>query len=76
MDIDKSTILHAWKDEDFKAGLAPEVRERIPPRPTNEDGSELSDEQLEQAAGGTTPACVGAVFASAAASATIANILD
>ena len=76
MDIDKDTILRAWKSEEYRSSLAPEIREQIPARPTAADGAELSDEQLEQAAGGTTPVCVGAAFASAAASATIAGQLD
>lgn len=59
MEIDKTTILRAWKDEAFMANLAPEVRQHIPARPTNADGTALTDEMLEQAAGGTTAACIG-----------------
>jgi len=52
---DASTVvLRAWKDEQYREALPPEVRERIPPRPNNFE--ELGDEQLEQAAGGITPA--------------------
>jgi mersacidin/lichenicidin family type 2 lantibiotic len=66
MDIDKGTILKAWKDEDYRASLPDDVRNAIPARPTGEDGSALSDEQLEQAAGGTTPACIASFAASVA----------
>ncbi len=57
MDVDKDTIMRAWKSEEYRASLDPEVRDAIPARPTAEDGSDLSDEQLEAAAGGTTPGC-------------------
>ncbi len=75
MDLDKATILNAWKDEEYRTSLPPEVRERIPERPTGADGSELTDEQLEQAAGGFTPV-MGAGVASAALSAGIAAEID
>ena len=57
MDLSKETILRAWKDEEFRSSLPDEQRKAIPARPTAEDGSQLTDEQLEAAAGGTTPAC-------------------
>lgn len=57
MDISKDTILKAWKSEEYRDSLDPEVRDAIPARPTGADGSALTDEQLEAAAGGTTPAC-------------------
>jgi mersacidin/lichenicidin family type 2 lantibiotic len=66
MDINKATILRAWKDEEFRQSLPAEQRDAIPARPTGADGSELTDEQLEQAAGGTTPACIGAIGVSVA----------
>lgn len=64
MDIDKATILRAWKDEEYRQSLPAETRDAIPARPTGADGSELSDDQLEQAAGGTTPACIASFVAS------------
>jgi mersacidin/lichenicidin family type 2 lantibiotic len=57
MDLSKETILRAWKDDDFRNSLSEGERNAIPARPTAEDGSALTDEQLEAAAGGTTPAC-------------------
>lgn len=57
MNIDKDTIMRAWKSEEYRSSLAPEVRDAIPARPTGEDGTALTDEQLEAAAGGTTPGC-------------------
>jgi mersacidin/lichenicidin family type 2 lantibiotic len=75
MEIDKDTILKAWKSEEYRSSLDPAVRDQIPARPTAADGSELSDEQLEQAAGGTTPV-VGAAFVGAGVSATIAANID
>ncbi len=50
-EITKETIVRAWKDEKFHASLAPEVRAQIPAPP--QGAAELSDEQLEAAAGGT-----------------------
>ncbi len=64
MALTKDTILHAWKDEEFKKSLTPEDRAALPERPVAEDGSSLSDDQLEAAAGGTTPVAVAsAAFA-------------
>lgn len=60
MDISKDTILQAWKSEEYRSSLDPEVQREIPARPTAEDGSDLTDEQLEAAAGGTTPGCAAA----------------
>ena len=57
MSVDKDTIMKAWKSEEYRSSLSPEVQKEIPARPTAEDGSALTDEQLEAAAGGTTPAC-------------------
>ena len=64
----KDVIARAWKDEKYRSSLPAEVREKLPPRP---DGmSEMSDEQLEAAAGGASPALVaigaGAFFGGAA----------
>ncbi len=57
MALSKDTVLRAWKDEEFRNGLSAEERSQLPDCPTGEDGSSLSDEQLEAAAGGTTPGC-------------------
>lgn len=54
----RKMIARAWKDEEFREGLPQEVREKLPPRP--EGASEMSDEQLEAAAGGTTAGCAAA----------------
>ena len=58
MEISKDTIMRAWKDEAFRDSLSAEERAAIPPRPMAQDGSTLTDEQLEAAAGGTTPGCI------------------
>jgi mersacidin/lichenicidin family type 2 lantibiotic len=55
MALTKDQILHAWKDETYRDSLSPEDRDSLPDRPTAADGSALTDEQLEQAAGGSTP---------------------
>lgn len=56
----RKVIARAWKDQEFRAQLPAEVQERLPAPP---DGvSEMTDEQLEAAAGGTTPACAGAAL--------------
>ena len=57
MDVSKDTIMQAWKSEEYRASLPAEVRDQIPARPTAPDGKELTDDQLEAAAGGTTPGC-------------------
>ncbi len=58
MEISKDTIMRAWKDESFRASLGDDERAAIPDRPTAADGSELSDAELESAAGGATPLIV------------------
>ena len=62
--VAKDTILRSWKDEQFYNSLPEEVRSEIPARPEGADGSALSDDQLEAAAGGLTP---GALTIAAAA---------
>ena len=57
MDVSKDMILRSWKDEGYRNSLSPEEQKAIPARPTATDGSSLTDEQLEAAAGGTTPGC-------------------
>jgi len=58
MEVSKDTIMRAWKDDGFRQSLSPEEQAAIPDRPTAPDGSPLTDEQLESAAGGTTPGCI------------------
>ncbi len=65
MALSKDTVLKAWKDEEFRNSLPPEDRDQLPERPTSADGSQLTDDQLEAAAGGTTALCVATVVASA-----------
>lgn len=77
MPLTKDQILHAWKDEEYRNGLSGEDRASLPDRPTAADGSELTDEQLEQAAGGSTPGCIVASYAGGAAvSASIVAAFD
>ncbi len=54
MDTATATVLRAWKDEPFRNGLTEEQRAAIPPKPENFE--QLTDDQLENAAGGATPA--------------------
>ncbi|HWC28234.1 MAG TPA: mersacidin/lichenicidin family type 2 lantibiotic [Solirubrobacteraceae bacterium] len=57
----RRVIARAWRDESFRDELPTEVRDTLPPPP---DGvSQMSDEELEAAAGGTTPGCVAAGIA-------------
>lgn len=58
------TVVRAWKDEEYRDGLPAEVRRAIPPKPVQEGGGELSDAELESAAGGFWP-IAGAVAAGA-----------
>ncbi len=62
MQLTKDTILRAWRDKSYADSLPNHVREAIPMRPTNTDGSGLSDAELEQAAGAGSP-LVFAAFA-------------
>ncbi len=57
MEINKDTVLQAWKSEEYRQSLPDDVRKAIPARPTsdNEGGAALTDEELEQAAGGFSP---------------------
>jgi mersacidin/lichenicidin family type 2 lantibiotic len=63
MALSKETVLHAWKDEEFRNSLSQEERDQLPDRPTADDGSDLSDDQLEAAAGGTTSLCAATIAA-------------
>ena len=51
----KEVILRAWKDEKYRNSLPTDVREAIPARPQGDSGREMSDSELEAAAGGLTP---------------------
>lgn len=55
MEINKDTVLQAWKSEEYRQSLPDDARKAIPARPTSEGGAALTDEELEQAAGGFTP---------------------
>lgn len=59
MKVTKDVILAGWKDESYRESLPADVREALPEKPRGGDGSELSDEQLESAAGGFLPIAVG-----------------
>ena len=45
-------VLKSWRDEQFRQSLPDEVREALPPPP--EGIEEMTDEQLEAAAGGVS----------------------
>lgn len=83
MEITKETVLRAWKDEQYRASLPEDVRSGIPEKPVQEDGAELSDDQLDGAAGGIIGAIAagvagaGALYAgSAAVSYAISDSVD
>ncbi|HWC28233.1 MAG TPA: mersacidin/lichenicidin family type 2 lantibiotic [Solirubrobacteraceae bacterium] len=57
----REIIARAWRDEGYRKGLPAEVRDKLPPAP--ERAAQMSDEQLESAAGGTTVACAGLALA-------------
>ncbi len=77
MALTKDQILGAWKDEEYRKSLSEEDRASLPDRPTAADGSQLTDEQLEEAAGGSGPWCVAASYAgSAAVSAAVVSFFD
>ena len=71
--VAKDTILRSWKDEQFYNSLPDEVRREIPARPEGADGSMLSDDQLEAAAGGLTPGA--ATIAAAAGKAALTGMV-
>jgi len=59
MDNPTATVLRAWKDESFRSSLSEEQRAAIPPKPENFE--QLTDDQLENAAGGVmTPGLIPA----------------
>jgi mersacidin/lichenicidin family type 2 lantibiotic len=64
----REIVTRAWKDEKYRNSLPTEVREKLPPPP--EGASEMSDEELEAAAGGITP---GFVVAGVAAGSVVAG---
>lgn len=60
----KDVVLRAWKDEEFRASLPAEDRAAIPARPARM--GELSDQELEAAAGALTPVAIPAAVATGA----------
>lgn len=46
-------VVRAWKDEEYMNSLPQDVQDQIPPAPEGAD--QISDEDLEAAAGGGTP---------------------
>lgn len=50
----RKVIARAWRDEEYRSTLPAEVRDKLPPAP--DGASRMSDEDLEAAAGGVTPA--------------------
>lgn len=79
MEITKDTVLRAWKDEEFRASLSPQERDAIPARPTGEGNRELSDAELDEAAGGiigVIAAGIGIAAGSIGAGYGTAEILD
>jgi mersacidin/lichenicidin family type 2 lantibiotic len=72
----RKVIARAWRDESYRNELPTEVREKLPPPP--EGASEMSDEQLEAAAGGTTPGCaaVGIAVGGAVLGYGVSEIVD
>jgi len=50
MSFDAQTIIHAWRDESYRASLSDAERAQIPVAP--EGAATMSDEELGQAAGG------------------------
>ena len=72
----RRTVVRAWKDESFRNSLPAEVREKLPAAP--DGASEMSDEQLDAAAGGIGPlaaAVIGGVV-SGGVSGTIGALTD
>jgi mersacidin/lichenicidin family type 2 lantibiotic len=58
----RKVIARAWRDQEYREELPAEVRERLPEPP--DGASEMTDGQLEAAAGGTTAPCgAAALFA-------------
>jgi len=79
MEITRDVILRSWKDEVYRESLPADVREALPGKPVAEDGSKLSEEHLENAAGGTLTVAVGVtaiVGGGAAFGATLENSAD
>ena len=54
--VDKDTILRAWKSQEYRDSLPAEVKDAIPARPTGRESPQLTDEELQAAVGAFTPA--------------------
>jgi len=55
-----NTIVQAWRDPSYREPLPADVRDALPEPPT--DVRQLSDAELEQAAGAVTPGVAAGVF--------------
>jgi mersacidin/lichenicidin family type 2 lantibiotic len=49
----RDVIVRAWKDDQYRESLPTEVREKLPPAP--DGAAQMSDQELEAAAGAGTP---------------------
>lgn len=54
----REVIVRAWRDEEYRKSLPNEVQEKLPPAP--EGAAQMSDQELEAAAGAGTPLIAGA----------------
>lgn len=61
MDTQIQTIVRAWSDPSYREQLPTDVRDALPEPPT--EIRQLSDAELEQAAGAVTPGVAAGVFA-------------
>ncbi len=53
----REVIVRAWRDDEYRRSLPPEVQEKLPPAP--EGAAQMSDQELEAAAGAGTPLIAG-----------------
>ena len=53
--MNKDTLIRAWKDPSFRAGLTAEERMRLPVSPAGEAMAELDEDELRIIRGGAIP---------------------
>ena len=72
--MDKHQIIRAWKDPEYRNSLSKEERQGLPYPPSGMN--EMTDEQLDQAAGAGTPAVVVAGAAVVGAGAQVSDSIE
>jgi mersacidin/lichenicidin family type 2 lantibiotic len=70
----REVIMRAWRDDEYRKSLPAEVQEKLPPAP--EGAAQMSDQELETAAGAGTPLVAVAAIGSVAVGYGVSEIVD